>query len=46
MSTRPNFHFALFLKQIKPIQANCGATWTEPQDAVEAKQKNENFVLK
>ena len=46
MSTRPNFHFALFLKQIKPIQANCGATWTEPQDAVEASVMNTKFVLK
>ena len=46
MSTQPNFHFALFLKQIKPIQATCGVAWTQPQDAVEASAKIEKFVLK
>ncbi len=46
MSTRPNFHFAQFLKQIQPIQATCGAAWTLPQDAVEASAKIEKFVLK
>lgn len=46
MSMRPNFHFALFLRKIWAIHATCGVARTQPQDAVEAKQKNEYFVLK